>query len=342
VAQGGRLVTSPVIEQAEQRCQADDWAGAIDLLTEANRRERRDEIEIALADIRHRSWSALTSGEGPQPDPSAVTPPIGPSGLPETSMAELDGANAWQAITDRGSVLVRDALTDEQVARMISLVDESFAASNSDPTDDDGWFHPLAMDEATAERVGAAKLAFPRKFAKDAGGVLLVDSPRALFELLELYQDLGLYEVVSDYLGGRPAISANKCTLRCVPLDAVGGWHQDGAFLGRDIKAINIWLTLTPCGVDAPGLDVVAHRLDHIVETGTGGAYYDWAVGDRVVDQLGDVVRPRFGAGDMMIFDEMNLHRTAMSPQMTKPRYAIEFWCFSAARYPDTNIMLTW
>ncbi|MGI9602358.1 MAG: hypothetical protein ACR2QE_10765 [Acidimicrobiales bacterium] len=333
-----------IVEQADALVEAERWDDAITLLTDNNRRDRSDEIEIALADVRHRSWSVLTGGDGPADDPSAVMPPIGPSGLPETSVHDLDGSTAWKAITERGSLLVREALTPEQIAQLIDAVDQSFAASTSASagTDGDAWFQPLTMDEATAERVGPAKLAFPRKFAKDAGGVLLVDSPRALFGLLELYEELGLYEVVSNYVGGRPAISANKCTLRLVPLDAIGGWHQDGAFLGRDIKAINIWLTLSPCGVDAPGLDVVDHRLDEIVETGTGGAAYDWAVGDQVVDGLGGVVRPRFEAGDIMIFDEMNLHRTAMDPAMTKPRYAIEFWCFSAARYPDNNIMLTW
>ena len=66
---GQRIVT-----EAEARCEAGDWGGAIDLLTEANRHDRADEIEIALADIRHRSWALLTSGDGPVADPSAVTP----------------------------------------------------------------------------------------------------------------------------------------------------------------------------------------------------------------------------------------------------------------------------
>lgn len=339
-------MTSAVVDEAEALAGRGAWDDAITLLRDANRRARADDIEIALADIRHRSWSLLTGATGEVPPSHRPTPPLGSSGLPETRIDDLDGALAWQAITERGSVLVRETLTTPQIDALITAIDASFASSTADDGGPgDAWFHPLAMDAATAERVGAAKLAFPRKFAQDAGGVLLVDSPRALAQLLDLYEDLGLYDVVSDYLGGRPAISANKCTLRCVPLDAVGGWHQDGAFLGRDIRAINIWLTLTPCGVDSPGLDVVGRRLDDIVETGTEGAYYDWAVSDLMVEQVAGadgVVRPHFQAGDMMIFDEMNLHRTAMTPEMTKPRYAIEFWCFSAASYPDNHVLLTW
>ena len=107
---------------------------------------------------------------------------------------------------------------------------------------------------------------------------LHVRDPRSLHAL-------GLRTIVSDYLGGRPVLSANKCTLRRVSVKTNGDWHQDGAFLGRGIRAINMWLTLTPCGVDAPGLDLVPRRFDAIVETGTGGAYFDWAVGPEVVER---------------------------------------------------------
>jgi len=38
-------------------------------------------------------------------------------------------------------------------------------------------------------------------------------------------------------------------------------------------------------------------RLDEIVETGTGGAVFDWAVGPQVIERLGaetPIVRPVF------------------------------------------------
>ena len=78
-------------------------------------------------------------------------------------------------------------------------------------------------------------------------------------------------------------LSANKCTLRRVPIDANTDWHQDGAFLGAGIRALNVWLALSDCGVDAPGLDLVPRRFDDVLETGTGGAIFDWAVGPDVV-----------------------------------------------------------
>ena len=44
--------------------------------------------------------------------------------------------------------------------------------------------------------------------------------------------DPDLARLLTDYLGERPILSANKCTLRRVPVEANTDWHQDGAFLG--------------------------------------------------------------------------------------------------------------
>ena len=36
----------------------------------------------------------------------------------------------------------------------------------------------------------------------------------------------------------------------------------------------------------APSLDIVPRRFEEVVETGTGGSYFDWAVGPAVVEDL--------------------------------------------------------
>ena len=41
-----------------------------------------------------------------------------------------------------------------------------------------------------------------------------------------------------------------------------------------------------------------------------------------------------FKAGDAIIFDEMNMHRTSTLPEMTKNRFAIECWFFAPSCYP--------
>ena len=98
-----------------------------------------------------------------------------------------------------------------------------------------------------------------------------------MFDMLEAFERSGLREVIHGYLGEVPAISIQKCTMRKVEPDSGSGWHQDGAFLGQ-VRALNVWLSLSRCGDLAPGLDLVPKRLDEIVPTGTEGAIFDWSV----------------------------------------------------------------
>ncbi len=44
-------------------------------------------------------------------------------------------------------------------------------------------------------------------------------------------------------------------------------------------------------------------------------------------------MRPVFEAGDALIFDHLNLHRTAIDPGMEHDRHAIETWLFSPSTY---------
>jgi hypothetical protein len=55
-----------------------------------------------------------------------------------------------------------------------------------------------------------------------------------------------------------------------------------------------VWTALTPCGVDAPSVDVYARRFDDIVPTGTDDAMHTWSVSRAQAERLGthDVVRP--------------------------------------------------
>ena len=109
------------------------------------------------------------------------------------------------------------------------------------------------------------------------------------------------------------------------------------AFMGADIRSLDIWLSLSHCGDDAPGLDIVPRRLDEIVPTGTDGAFFDWAVSPAVAQETagaGGTVRPIFEPGDVLIFDELCLHSTALDPSMSRTRYAVESWFFGPSAFP--------
>jgi hypothetical protein len=102
-------------------------------------------------------------------------------------------------------------------------------------------------------------------------------------------------------------------------------------------------MSLSHCGLDAPGLDVVPRRFERVVDTGTDGAMFPWTVGPGAIERLAaeaPVCRPRFEPGDVLLFDELFLHRTAVDPRMTRPRHSIETWFFAPSAYPERQIPL--
>ena len=213
------------------------------------------------------------------------------------------------------------------------------ARSGASVSETSPWFVPFETSTRKSE------IELDRDWYRDGGAELAADSPRGMFNLLEVLEANGLIGLVTEYLGERPALSVRKTSLRRIPhdLNAEHGWHQDGAFLGQDIRTMNLWIALSDCGVDAPSMDMVPRRLNYIVPTGTEGAIFDWSVSSRQITEACDGGEPthlHFKAGDAIVFDEMNLHRTSALPGMTKPRYAIEAWFFAPSCYPLDQLPL--
>jgi hypothetical protein len=115
------------------------------------------------------------------------------------------------------------------------------------------------------------------------------------------------------------------------PVTAID-FHLDGAFMGADVKTLNIWLALSECGENAPGLDVVPRRIDSVVTH--DDALTDWTVTDGVAQGCARSVSPVFRPGDALLFDHLMLHRTGLRPGMTEDRYAIETWFGALSAYP--------
>lgn len=335
----GPLVASSPAEalaRAEELATGGRCLDAIDLL----RRQRGDgspDIDRRLTALRHQAFGELAAASSPQPEPRSPAAPAGT--LMEIEPAELTASAVHGAIQGCGGLLVRGLLAGH-IQELVDAIDVAFAARERARSGEDGgaWYSPLRLGRDEARSLG-------RHFVAGDNALLACDSPRFVNDLLDLYERIGLRRVVADYLQERPVLSANKCTLRHVRLGSGTDWHQDGAFLGRSIRALNVWVALTDCGVDAPGLDLVPTRLDDVLPTGTGGAIFDWAVGPDVVDGLKDrapVVRPAFRAGDVMLFDELFLHRTAIDASMTRRRYAVEAWFFAPSAYPAAQVPLVW
>lgn len=320
---------------------------SIEILTEANRQHPDPDVERRLLAVRHQAFKEVAQvapaspGAKPQRSVAAsLNADESREEIPSISAADLTADLIHEAICTHGSLIVRGLVERERVQDLVEGIDHAFDghdahAAGAPAAETAPWYDPF---EADAE--DSATLALGRQFISKGGGVWTADSPRLLFALLETFAAAGLRNTITDYLGERPAISVNKGTLRRVrPAGGTEWWHQDGAFLGEGIKSLNVWLSLTHCGRDAPGMDVVPKRINHIVPVGTGGADFDWSVGEEVVEEVaGDsVTRPIFGPGDALLFDHLCLHRTGTDPGMTETRYAIETWFFAPSAYPDPH-----
>jgi len=330
--------TSELLTRSDSLVDGGDVRGAIDLLTQANREQRDPLIEARLVEVRHHGFDAVERPAVDAADRVVSAPTSGP--LVARRPDELDLETLRGDLSRTGCVLVRGLIGRDDADRLAEGIDASldgFDRYETDHRSDAGWHTPFRP------KPGAYRVGGRRTWVRSSGAVWTADSPRMLFELTELIERTGIGALVTEYFGERPALSANKCTLRRVPLTARAGWHQDGSFLGEGVRSLNLWLALTDCGVEAPGLDLVPRRLDRVVETGTDGAIFDWSVAPDVVAREAveaPVVRPEFRSGDALLFDHLLLHSTAVTDEMTRERHAMETWLFAPSAYPEGQIPL--
>lgn len=264
----------------------------------------------------------------------ALSPPVDPElGLPVVH--GLPSAPVLRAaIAAHGSLVVRGLITEEPTTCLRDVVERSLDARRRVqaglPPAERGWY---------AE--------FPRLKQRETRGftegVLAVDSPRGLEHLIDEFHKTGIGRLAREALGAEPALSAEKTVFREVcPREeeirrkfADYGWHQDGSFLGWDVDSLDVWIALTPCGWQAPAIEVVAHRFDALIPP---GGRYDWDLSRQRIEHALPGARtafPQFEPGDGLIFDQLCVHRSFHLEGMTERRLAIECWFFAPASVPS-------
>ncbi len=112
-------------------------------------------------------------------------------------------------------------------------------------------------------------------------------------------------------------------------------WHQDGA-LGYDfvcgggpgpdlLEMVVCWMALTPCGEHAPGLELACERIERLWqphELPSAGDHFD------------DLWAPALAPGDVLLMRGEPLHRTHVTPSMTRVRLSLGMRCFRADARP--------
>ena len=306
------------------------------------------ELEERLASLRQAAAASLSPEPGHDIWPPKADDlfPEHCHGLVEIDPTQLDMQTLASAVSHHGALLVRGLVPQSRVTELRDGIDQAMAMH-------DAWRGGTPLEQtspwfsANPDITNLSPNDYARKWTRQAQGVFVADSPRMLALLLDTYERTGVLDTISEYLGERPVLSAKKGVLRRVEPDLeIAEWHQDGRFLeqGQGIRTINAWMSLSHCGEQAPGMDIIARQLGRIVETGTHDAKLPWTVAQEVIDQTPELreawVRPQFEPGDVLFFDEFNLHRTGVGPDLTERRYAIESWFYAPSHRTANDLYL--
>jgi hypothetical protein len=304
----------------------------IEALTRANRARPSRTTERRLLSLRHVAGMHVLDADHGDVDFAAGAPDRLPEAeqLPDIAARDLTPELLRAGVLRDGCLLVRGLVDRAAAARFAGQIDRAFGErARNGRGRGEGYYNEFHPHERFGEVAG-------RSWIEEGGGVLAADSPLLAFEMMELFDRAGLPELVARYLGEPPLISVEKTTLRKAEPSVPGAWHQDGAFMG-EVRSLNLWLSLSRCGDEAPGIDLVPRRLDELVATQTDEAVLDFQVSQRTAEEAaGDksIMRPIFEPGDALFFDELFLHKTASDPTMPKPRFAIENWFFAGSSFP--------
>lgn len=321
--QGASTVTAVPFEDA-----VDPWV-EIEHLTEENRRRRQAEVERRLVRLRHREGIRLLDLAPSAPEFASPNHELLPGEpLADLRPQDLSPELLRAAILRDGCALVRGLMPRPEALELAGEIERAYQArAGTSPTP--GYYEEFQPEE----RFGPVLW---RSWITEGGGLLAVDSPAVCFALMEALDGADIPGLVAGYLGEPGLLSIHKTTLRKAEPSVSGAWHQDGAFMGP-VRSLNLWLSLSRCGDEAPGLDLLPRRLDHFLATGTEGAELTWTISDqeaRAAASGAEITRPVFEPGDALLFDELFLHKTGSDPSMRGPRFAVESWFFGGSAFP--------
>ncbi len=313
----------------------------IDALVARNRASASRAVERRLLRLRHIAGMRLVDdppGEIAfvEPDPDALPPMAGTPASPELPPLEMPALSAGAiraGILRDGCVRVRGLIPREDALALAAQIDRAFierARHDDGGRPAEGYYEEFRPHSRYGDVSG-------RDWIRQGGGVLGADAPLVNFELMELLRRAGVPELAAAYLGEPALVSVHKTTLRkAMPVLVRGAWHQDGYFMGP-VRSLNLWVALSRCGDEAPGMDMVPKRIERYLLTNTDEAPLDYTISDEQVrEAAGDtpIVRPIFEPGDAILFDEWCIHSTASDPMMPNPRFAVENWFFGSSGFP--------
>lgn len=232
---------------------------------------------------------------------------------PEFSLATATPELIGQAIHTCGSALIRAGLARDLIDDVRATVTAGFQLKDR---------AVQAGQLAGNDRAVLDDRLSVGQYAKLPGGTLQL-------QRIVRHQ---LMSLIEGYLGAGMQLLAHRSVIRRQkPAGTTSHtpFHQDGGFLERDRPIIVCWIALDPCGIDAPGLELVTEGMDDLlpITERPGGTAYDSIelAEETIVARFGQekLWHPAFEPGDVCLMTEHAIHRTYVMPTMTETRHTL-------------------
>lgn len=330
---------------------AGDLSGEVQQLMAAARERESPELERRLVGLRRDAFARIARGGSvPRRGDPAGAAPIDPSfGLPRVMPEQLDARILGDTIAAHGVLVCPGLVPPRHVEALRDTIDRAFEARRAleaRSAEPSSWYEPIPEINP-----------FGREF-NGPDGMYICDSPRSLFRLLEAFDEIGVLNILRERLGGAVGLMPDKCMLRRVRPQTDAEWadvaeyigdedrsvsfHQDAGIIDTidaGASVIDVWTSLSHCGRDAPGLELVPVGLQHLVTTmwpGQANAPIHPATADAEAERAGvRAVLPELAPGDVVFIDQFTVHGTSFRRRMREVRYSVEGWFISASAYPD-------
>ena len=170
-----------------------------------------------------------------------------------------------------------------------------------------------------------------------------------VLDLLSAFAAGPAWRLFRRLFGDEVAFPLRLCTIRwhAPPFqDTPVPLHQDVGFIGPEFPVVNCWLTFTPAGGDAAGLEIepvkLASELPKHGDPRRAANINFWSIeidSAAAAERLtsGERLRPLLKPGDAVLFDQFTPHRTWADPSMTQPRISVELRGCRAAHHGPTH-----
>ncbi|MDX2103063.1 MAG: phytanoyl-CoA dioxygenase family protein [Alphaproteobacteria bacterium] len=267
--------------------------------------------------------------------PGKMPPAAGfPPELPifQASTARLD--DMLEAMDKYGCLVIRNLMPRETALQLQDIVRRTYEDCDRALADITAGKAPVSSEFFLATDFTKSDVGTP--MFREFGSILMMEAPAATNEFLYNLKKTRAIDLARRYLGSEPYVGVGKSSVRRSEISSKVKrvFHQDATFFGGiGTATINFWVALSDAGIDRPGVQILPHKLDRELVRGQAGTFVGWEIFEETIADLFGLDKlwaPAVEPGDAIVFDQMNVHRTYLTPGMTQDRFAVECWLFPA------------